>query len=458
MSRRRLALLLTLTCGAPSLAHGGTFEGSGSSFFLGNVASMTGGAGVAVLEDADAAWLNPAGLATVRRSSLSLNANAFMLRLRKVPDYLVFSAGDERSTSDLDSRQLVTAPTAIVSVRKLSEHVTLALGLHTPRSDQTSSDHKIRLNVPDEDGGQLLFDGREQSNFRVLEHRVGAALGWRASRWLDLGARVSVVYLSTQERYRATESERSNTDGTTPPTDVYMGTSGGSFEQSFFGLAATLSARARLPGRWQLGLVVRSPVMVVYDRTAETSDDAFVAGSAADGTLDAGYDYQSSNAREGEGVWLLGETRVALGLSHPLGQGWFAVDGELRLATGDGVWAESAPQTWDVRAGLYLPVHDKLHIGAGVFTDRSIHAAAVQARDAQVNYYGATLGAVTDKRFDTSDGGTLVVRTTVALRYAAGLGTVVAEQYDAAANQWQPQPRSVVFHEVSVQLGSAIHF
>ena len=133
--------------GAPAQA--GLIGGTHDSIPLGNTAALTGGAGLAIFQDGDAAWYNVAGLGGVSRSSLSVSGTGLLVRLRAVPDLLAIDAGQGyRTAASLESNEFMSVPSMIVSVWNLTEGLTLGVGFFAPEVEFLTTRLSLEVGFP----------------------------------------------------------------------------------------------------------------------------------------------------------------------------------------------------------------------------------------------------------------------------------------------------------------------
>ena len=107
-------------------------------------------------------------------------------------------------------------------------------------------------------------------------------------------------------------------------------------------------------------------------------------------------------------------------------------------------------------------------LGAGLFTDRSGAGTPAAFPDYRVDYYGATRGL--QAREDRAppageDGSTLRFSTTIALRYALGIGQSTRIEFDfrdapetGLVGRVDGELVDVRYHELSLYVGSGLDF
>ena len=85
-----------------------------------------------------------------------------------------------------------------------------------------------------------------------------------------------------------------------------------------------------------------------------------------------------------------------------------------------------------------------------------------QLGDVGLDYYGATGGAEWRTRYALADGRSLVMGTSLALRYALGVGEVAGVQVDPSAATralaLQADTTDLRVHVVSLHIGSTVQF
>jgi len=119
---------------APRRAHAGNDD----ELLAGNHAAMMGGAVMASVDDASAAWYNPAGLGAISRSQVDLSGTVYTLRFYRAPDFMTLSTGE---SDDASVTEFVSIPTQIVYGRALASHLTLALGYFVPQATNAAARH-----------------------------------------------------------------------------------------------------------------------------------------------------------------------------------------------------------------------------------------------------------------------------------------------------------------------------
>lgn len=157
------------------------------NFLLGDRAAGMGGAVVASTADLDAAYYNPAGLAAVAGSRISLSVSLYGIQKYRVEDGL--GPGEH-----LKADQFETIPSTFGSVLNLSENLTLAFAVFIPDS--------LDINVRESSRRRPDATGLERSDYYSASFDdsstwIGPSLGWRPGRRLRIGAGGYLVYRSS---------------------------------------------------------------------------------------------------------------------------------------------------------------------------------------------------------------------------------------------------------------------
>jgi hypothetical protein len=210
---------------------------------------------------------------------------------------------------------------------------------------------------------------------------------------------------------------------------------------------------------WHLGAVVRGPTMLLHEArelTTVQSESSTAAGEEA--TV-------RSQLAHGEGgrpaLQRSGPARVLVGIGRDVGRGFIAVGGDYQGPLYDERGRLASDVVWNARAGARFAVSDNVAVGLGVFTDRSPTPPTEETARAKVNYYGFTLGTEILRRYQLRNEAqpSLTLATTIALRYAAGFGTLNGIRVDPFSNEFEAfhtMPVDVVLHEVILHLGSSL--
>lgn len=255
---RLAALAFALAAALAPRAFAGNSDGS----FIGNDAALAAGAVVARDGTGDAAWHDPAGLATLARDRVDVSATVFALRAQTLDNIIHSQLPDDSFASDLDSNELLVIPSTLIATYRFCDGVTGAIGFFTPHQDYLSSSSLVTsdLGDPGRDAANL-YQQRVDLLIDEVDYQVTAAVGWEIEPTLRVGFGLYGTYTSLEERLviavalpplppglpeLAFGSATIETSG-----DSYGFELGGGVQWDFS------------PG-WTLGVAIRSPDMSLY--------------------------------------------------------------------------------------------------------------------------------------------------------------------------------------------------
>ncbi len=220
------------------------------NFLVGDRAAGMGGAVTASTADLDAAYYNPAGLAAVAGSRISLSVSLYGIQKYRVADGL--GPGEH-----LKAAQFETIPSTFGSILNISENLSLAFAVFVPDSLDINVRESFRRR-PDAPG--LERSDYYSASFDDSSTWLGPSLGWRAGRRLRIGAGGYLVYRSLD----------------TKQDWAYLYTAGGTREVSRvqarvhnldfsnYSLLGILGAQYDLSETVVLGLAVQTPSLDIY--------------------------------------------------------------------------------------------------------------------------------------------------------------------------------------------------
>jgi hypothetical protein len=441
----------------------GAWAGNTDSFYYSDDAALTAGAVVAKTRDAGSVWYNPAGLGGNTRGEVDFNGTALGLRIRPLPDALHTRVAGNPTTqsSALSATDFFSAPHALTFVRNISPQLSAGFGLYVTSFDLRNAESQTKFpGTAPVDGSTAAgqYQQRVDQALQATVYNAGPAIGYQLRPDLRIGAALFGTYAKAAgfSQYLATF-----TDGATPAT------SGALVAQdrellSYIGLRAVAGAQFDATPDWHLGILVRSPEIVIT-----SSDDGVgfqTVGVVAPGV--AGKDAVGSqliNPKSPLSTFdIVNPVRVIASVAHDFApKTWVAVEADFQT----GLSTPAAAQDFQVnaRVGGRYAISEKLGVGAGVFSDRATHSSVPRTLGGdRVDYYGFTGGVelLTPLALHEKDGRTsLVLSTTLALRYALGLGHARGVDINFADNNPLP-PRlvSVVYHEIVPYIGSGVLF
>ncbi len=409
---RSVAFLAVLV--APGLAHAAPDDG----FAMSNDGALLGGAAVVRGRDAASVWYNPASIAATRTLRFDAAANAYGARLTRAPRAIAVRGGSQPRHGELRESMIGVVPTAVsFAFAPAGRRLVLAAHLHTPRY----ADIEVRQDLDVRGEGADPRPHRIEVDTIALHRRyhAGLSLGMAPSADFRFGVGVGTVYdrqLGLQRLSIVVPPD----DGPTEAT--LAGVSDPATR--LLGLELVLGLQGRL-ARWlEGGVTLRSPAPVIWGRL-EGGSTVSVELVDEDGTSTA--EAANEPAIEGSAPRWMTPLVVATGLAvvQPRWELELDLEGATASLVHSEEWATRA--RWDVRLGALVHLHPRWTIGAGVFTDRSDVATVGPYPRLRLDRYGATVGArlrTPVRLASTERAGKLRFETTLALRYAAGVGEV----------------------------------
>lgn len=411
-----------LACGAaiaalaaPAAAQPTNYDGQ----LIGERAAGMGGAFTAVADDGSAFFYNPAGLARVRRSGISLAANT----------YGWFSATEEDAYRDADSSVDIeragslTVPNSLVYILPLGEpgglQHTVALGVVVPASYAWEGAQNTSLE-------EARFDAFErEDSFDAIDQRTYLAGPAYALSLGDLHLGASLLFAWSSGRTIEQLSSAYASDGFVFKEQVFTASN-----TSYLGLTGDLGLLWAVAPSWQVGLKAGLPAVRLWSDALVSQHVSVIEAELedADGNpraepLITGAHQDVYRAVGGEVDWKR-PLHLSLGAAWQRSDGW-AISADLRLylpidpftaVRGTPQRAAAAPgDVWDPEfgadrsfdttlldpgrvlvvngaVGATIPLSPTLRVLTGVFTDRSaMDPAAVDGFFEHVDRYGASL-------------------------------------------------------------------
>ena len=441
------AMISTLLLGTalPTTAHAGNDD----AVLLGNTAAMTGGAVAATVGDGSGVWYNPAGIAAASRNAVDVNGNAFVLQVRDQPGLISLTSGERADGTDV---QILSIPSALTGVRRLDDGVNIAFGIFVPV--QRRRGFNAHLEHLEAGLGSRLDLGIQEDAQR---YHAGGAIGFRVDENFRLGASAFVRY----------------------STDSYSGQLSAFYEGSDRFEQQQISGRESLTSiglevgagmQWTpidelaIGLSLRSPALeFAWNYVVSAVETDVILGST-----DPAFPDGSSYSADVDDVWEFGgeigsPMRVTLGVALTLDRFWVSAEFDIQHPLDNGQLGIQRELVWNARVGARYEVDDAIGIGFGLFTDNSPFAGVEFLGDEQMDFYGGTFGVeiqTPHQLGEREDAQTLVFSTTIALRYAVGVGQAAGLSLDPRTGQFSeidPVLGSTQ-HEASLHLGSALLF
>ena len=438
--RRVMGLVALSLALAPATARAGNDD----EVPIGNQAALAAGAVTATGSDGASAWYNPAGIAAVGEGTVDVSGSAFALRHYRMPAFLSAATGEYENAQ---STELVSIPSALSLVRRLSDDVRFGFGLFVPRSGDVGVRETLYIDAP---ASAWILDLESSSQ----SYHAGATIAVRAHDTLRVGFTLGAVY--------NTESGRGEFYGGVIAPDGTTAVAGTTIDVS----AWTVGVEAAAGIQWDptdslsLGLSVRSPSLDVYSSLeVDTVTTTAVAGGMESPIVSLLPEMVSEDGVEGAS---LAPPRVRASIAWRSPHGWLAIDGDVQPAWSDDEFQIEREAVVNVRVGGIFTVAEGVSIGAGFFTDRSAEPEPVELTDTRVHFYGGTVGLTLDNVHalaEDEDADRIVFSSTVAARYAYGTGEVAGLYVDyTTEDAVVPRIGDVEVHEVGLHIGSALYF
>ncbi len=418
--------------------------GNDDGVLLGNEAAMTGGAVVATVGDGSGVWYNPAGIARVRRASVDVNGSAFALRVGVTPGLLSSSAGTE---ADGGYVEVVSIPSALTLVRDLGAGVYGAIGVFVPRF----SDHTDIVSLDEPVMGGLVRWQLAQTN-SYSQYHAGASLGFRINDQLRLGVTLFAVYRSVVAN-AAFGGGAALDDGTV-----------------FAGGATTARVALQALGAELVGGIQWNPIEALHIGLSVVSPGVNFAARYRSVELGVaagpeGIDFGASDDGDlAPQVGLVSPARVRLGVAYAFTGGWISLEGDVQHPLSSPDLGIDRRLVLAARLGTRFHVDDDVSLGFGLFTDMSPDPPPSRFGATQIDFFGGTAGLEinNDHRLgEGEDASTMRFSTTIAVRYAVGIGTIGGLRFDSATPDTDAvavSPVGTTVHEVSLHVGSALYF
>ncbi|MDB4939543.1 MAG: hypothetical protein JWP87_6515 [Labilithrix sp.] len=429
-------------------------------FFYSDDAAMTGGTVVAPTRDAGAIWYNPAGLGGIRRGQIDLSGSAFGIRIRRVPDALGTNLPGGRQSVTLDSADIFSAPHAIGLVRNVSDSVALGFGFYVTARDVRTSQNQLEVSGPSIGNAAETARYRQRLDLAIDETRYhfGPAIGWEIAEGFRIGAALFGTYGKKNGFSQYVIDAEADGDAGPSRLDALVQ---GRVAFSYFGTQAQVGAQWEPAPGWDLGLLVRSPEFLL----TASSEGAGITSSAV---VAPGRTPTATFALQGPDIsypafTIIAPLRSILGVAYHFGpRTWVSAEVDVQAPFSN----EGIEQTTVIngRTGVRFRISDKLGAGFGLFSDRATQARlGDEFTDERVDAYGATAGIELRTPLSLTEHAepeALVLSTTLAIKYAIGIGSVRAADIDLVDTTTPVPPRSVdvIYHTILPYIGSGILF
>ena len=344
-------------------------------------------------------------------------------------------------------------PASLTLARELSSGLSVGFGLFVAEQDLFDYQSSIR-----ERDGTVQLDVSGALRGSVIRYHAGPSVGWHASKQLRLGVTLFAVYENEKEFRKLF-------------ADANMS---GAYERVFLqrlvdartvriGSELIVGAQLDAGAGFQLGLSVRSPRWVFHEDADTDNSTALIAtGPAVPTIATANVDHTPLRST---GTGITRPPRIQAGVAKNFDG--FELSGEVEYRPQDiGDGAER--QVINARAGALVTAGPDTLFGAGLFTDRNGAGKPRNFPQSRVDYYGATAGWKQRnlvKLKTGEDASSLVFSTTIAVRYAAGIGDGTRIRFDFSdtpntglVQRVDDEEVNSVDHEFSLYLGTGFEF
>ncbi len=444
------ALVVLALTGSPA------FAGNIHSFFLGDVAAMTGGTVTAVSDDGSSLWYNPAGLATTDRDTLDVVGNVYMLRLRDWGKIMrVDGTPNPDVLIDANSTEVVVAPSTLAYGRNLGPGLSMGFGLFTPEVDTYAL--RLPLSFTD-DAREVNAEATFEGSLTTYAGMFG--IGYRVSPTLRLGASLGIYLQTITSEMRLffdfTRFDVADTRG--------LGASEDRLSLTRLGMNLQVGVQLDVSDELTLGFVLRTPAVQIFE---SISGGKIVINQLEDPTLPTGgartalfNPIDSSRLELGLYASVSGTAAIAW---RPAPGTYFGAELELTAGSSDPSIGAERDFLWNARIGGTYALSKSMRLGAGLFTDRSAVPTLTEGGVDQTHYYGVAAGFHTETPINVreSDGAeTLVFTSTFGVRYALGVGTALRAELrpDGVVTDPLMAELDLLFHEISLHVGSGLRF
>lgn len=422
--------------------------------------AMLAGTSLATHDGSTGAWYNPAALGGLPRSSVQVSTSIYTLGVRQADGLLEtrLPAGFAQPPSSLSSVDFTTIPSGISFVFRLGERFGLSLGLFSPVREYFTVDSAFSTSGP---------AGRDYNQTFALSSRTDSTqgalgFGWALTPRLRLGAAV----LLTQD-----------TVETVTDFSISLPVSGMRAANAFLGVVSRTNAshfgfRGVVGAQWDVArwltvaAAVRSPV-AGFAASGREVTSSYIASTVSAPPI-AAFEQTILDAQPIplaaplRGYWgaqtRFGPVRLALegDVRHPIDDAGCGGSNQAGCTAGADKWVANA------RLGAIVQATDNVWIGAGGFTDMDGHSLEKSGRS--IDFFGGTAGvqfrspSVVRLR---AGGDPWDLRTTLAVRYAAGVGQLASTLVDLAQTgsiARNPVPASALFHEISFNIATGLEF
>ena len=443
MDRTSAIMLICLSTFMAATVHGGNTR----SFFFGDEAAMTAGAGVAVVRDSGALWYNPAGLGGLTLSHLELGGNAYHGEFRRIDDFLTADLPGGAYATNAKDKGLGGVPTSTVLIYNFSPKLSAGVGVFRTEDDYM----EFVADIEDPYGtGAAMWHQSAAVYRKQLGYHLGPSLGIALTPRLRFGVSLYISYHSQIIDLQLSAAKLTEGDS---DNDAFMSVSEHEYVGRF-GLTLRSGMQWEFAPNWHAALVFSSPNITIV---ALGDSSRLASGMVASGDIpDSVFAHDQDDYLEGRfEPRESGAFQVALAYKTP--QFWMGAEGELRPPMKD----ENIRFLWNTSLGARVTFSEKLNWGIGVFTDNSQTDTLAVPLDDRLNRYGINTGlALRVPLTFTGERGkrTVFFSVAMAVTYAVSVGDIAAVRLDPEMPMLDFPARTAVFHQTILYLGTSLYF
>jgi len=387
-------------------------------YLPGDRAAGMGGAFTAAADDSSSLWYNPAGLALIDSTDVSMSGNAYNYLQTETRGYVEFEKSDGTYDEiNLNEKDISAVATTMLFANKIGNAGGFAFGILVPYQDSLNGVMKGETTGAD---SSTYMETQFQDNSQYL---VGMA-GWGKSffKKLNLGLALSLGY------YKGNSEESEYfLDQWNSGADSSNETFRENYEFTDYLMGAVFGVQFSVTEHNILGLKISTPSFSLYG-TTEINSLYLVSG-----TRDVDKEESSESIKNDAFERILPE-KYSVGYTYNLPEKFtMSIDVEL-IGTTD----EATNYVVNCKAGAEYFITENIALRAGFFTDLSqqndVDTDPDSDNSEKMNYYGATLsfsfGADLNIGNSEESGKEQKSWTTFGLMYRFGSGDIRNDSYD----------------------------
>jgi len=419
--------------------------------------AMLAGITISPHDASTGAWYNPAALGGISRSSVQLSTSIYTLGIREIDGLVETRLPWETRHDPLSATNFTTIPSGVSFVFRLTPRIGLALGIFSPQREYASFDTQISSTSPPP---AVTFNESVALTERLDANHGQVGMGFAITDKFRLGL-AALLTQNAVETVVDYSFSAASSSGQVFAGEIIRQSA------SYFGLRGVLGLQWDAAPWLRLSLAARSPVLGFAASGQEVATVYGGVGPATNPSSTGGYQQIVQQAKPStmaaparfwwSAEFTTGRVRFALegDLRHPIDNASCGNTGQPHCTSGADKWVANA------RAGVIVQATRDFWVGAGGFTDMG--GWDLPKSGQTIDYYGGTLGvqfrspAVVKLRGNADPWD---LKTTLAARYAVGIGQVSSSILDLTALTITPSPTpgSRTYHEISVNIATSLEF